>query len=247
MDEVFEHRDMSAAVFNDVNLHKVTFRNVNLSGATIRDANLSNVSIDEANIAGLTIFGFDVEALIEDERDRRDPERRRLRARDLGDPDSVREMMDNLESLRAQFRRRLEAAAPPALVARPAPAKWSAIEHVRHLLFAEDLYINRWILRNDRPWNQLGLLPTFLAHDPAYADVGRQPSDDLETILAAWDDVHAVTRAFLADLTPEKLRGDTSDVDFGQGTVGQVLQGMARHDLHHIRRAKEALQKQMGT
>jgi hypothetical protein len=83
------------------------------------------------------------------------------------------------------------------------------------LLFAEDLYLNRWILRNDQPWNPLGLLPDFLARHPDYAAVGSQPSDDLEAILAAWQAIHAQTRAFLADLTAEKLRRDTSGVDFG--------------------------------
>jgi hypothetical protein len=35
---------------------------------------------------------------------------------------------------------------------------------------------------------------------------------------------------------------DTSDVDFGQGTVGGVLQGMAWHDLHHSRRAEALIE-----
>ena len=109
---------------------------------------------------------------------------------------------------------------------------------MRHLLFAEDLYLNRWILRNDKPWNRMGLLPAFLAKDAAYADVGSQPRDDLEAILAAWDEVHVGTQAFLTDVTAEDLQRSTRDVDFGQGTVGQVLQGMALHDLHHIRQTE---------
>ena len=48
----------------------------------------------------------------------------------------------------------------------------------------------------------------------------------------------ARTRALVAGVTPIELQRDTGEVDFGQGTVGEVLQGMARHDLHHIRRAE---------
>jgi len=51
------------------------------------------------------------------------------------------------------------------------------------------------------------------------------------------DDSEAPARA----VTPEALRRDTSDIDFGQRTVGRVLQGMALHDLHHIRKAEAAL------
>jgi uncharacterized damage-inducible protein DinB len=150
-------------------------------------------------------------------------------------------VMDHLDEVRRRFYDVLRAADLETLTARPAVDKWSALEQVRHLLFAEDLYLNRWILRNDEPWNPLGLLPDFLARHPGYAAVGSQASDDLEAILAAWQAIHARTQAFLADLTPEKLRRDTSDVDFGQGTVGRVLQGMAQHDLHHIRRAEELI------
>jgi uncharacterized damage-inducible protein DinB len=238
MGQIFENRDMAGTVFRNVNLHKAVFDDVNLGEATIRNANLENVSIVDANIRGLTLFGIRVDRLIEAELDRRDPDRVRLRMADPHDPQSVRAVMDHLDEVRSRFFDALKAADAETLVARPSAGKWSAIEQVRHLLFAEDLYLNRWILRNDEPWNQLGLLPAFLAGDPNYADVGSQATSDLEAILAAWQEIHARTRAFVADLTPEKLRRDTSDVDFGQGTVGHVLQGMARHDLHHIRKAE---------
>lgn len=257
MGDIFENRDMSGttfrhlnlgkSTFDDVNLGETLFHNVNLGQAVIRGANLAGMRIEGCAIRGLSVDGIDIQPLIEAELDRRDPERAALRMRDPFDPASVREVMARLETLRAGFRQRLCSADPARLTARPKPEKWSALEHLRHLVFAEDLYLNRWILRNDRPWTRLGLLPSFLADNPAFAEVGNQPTDDLETVWAAWDDIHAGLRAFLADLTAEKLRHDTSDVDFGQRTVGGVLQGMALHDLHHIRLAAEALSKQAVT
>ena len=174
---------------------------------------------------------------------RRDPERARLRMKDPHNPESVRVVMERLEQVRDEFRKMLRSTPDDVLATRPSVDQWSAIEHVQHLVFAEDLYLNRWLLRNDEPWNEFGLLPTFLENDPKYADVGNQSQADLETILAAWDDIHAGTREFLADLSSEKLQQDTSDVDFGQGTVGGVLQGLAQHDLHHIREAEAAIAK----
>jgi uncharacterized protein YjbI with pentapeptide repeats len=242
MNQTFEHCDMGGSVFRDVNLGGATFEDVNLAGAMIRNANLEGMCIEDANINGLTVFGFRIDELIEAECDRRDPERARLEMRDLYDPEAVREVIARLEELRAAFRQRLRAADAELLAARPSADEWSALENVRHMLFAEDLYLNRFILQNEKPWNRLGLLPDFLLSCEGYVGVGGESSDDLETVLAAWDTVHADTQAFLADLTPEKLRSPARNLD-GElvKTVGQILQGLARHDLEHIRQAESAL------
>jgi hypothetical protein len=56
------------------------------------------------------------------------------------------------------------------------------------------------------------------------------------------DTVHADMRAFLVDLTPEKLHSPAMNLDGGlKRTVGQILQGLAQHDLEHIRQAEKAL------
>jgi hypothetical protein len=247
MGKTFVHCDLSGAVFRDVNLCGARFEDVNLGDATIRNANLGGLQIVDANIVGLTIFGIPVDTLIEAELERRNPGRVRLRLTDPHDPEEVRAVMEHLDEVRRQFCEALRAADVHSLVTRPTAEKWSALEHVRHLVFAEDLYLNRWILRNTEPWNRLGLLPAFLARDPNYADVGSQPTNDLEAVLVAWEEINAHVRAFVADVASAELRRDTSDIDFGQGTVGGVLQGMARHDLHHIRSAEALIERNDGT
>jgi hypothetical protein len=247
VNKTFAHRDLSGALFRDVNLHGAQFEDVNLGEATIRNANLEGLQISDAYIRGLTIFGIRVDDLIEAERDRRDPERVRLRMADPHDPQEVRAVMERLDQVRGRFRELLRAADVDSLVTRPSTDKWSALEHARHLVFAEDLYLNRWILRNDQPWNKLGLLPAFLADDPSYAEVGSQPTADLEAVLMAWEGINARVRAFVSSVTTGELRRDTSDVDFGQGTVGGVLQGMAQHDLLHIRAAEALIRRSSET
>lgn len=241
MSERFENRDMAEALFHNVNLYGTVFDDVNLENARIYNANLQNMKIDDANIVGLTIFGLRVDQLIEAEFDRRDPERVRLRTHDVFDPAEVRRVLARLDEVRAEFYARLRATPSDALVAHPGPDRWSALEHVRHLVFAEDLYLNRWLLRNNQPWCKLGFLPPFLEGNPAFANVGTEPTDNVETVLTAWDAIHAGMQAFVAKITPEILKRDTSDVDFGQRCVGGVLQGMAKHDLQHIRMAEAAL------
>lgn len=241
MNERYENRDMAGTLFHNVNLHKATFDDVNMEGVQIRNANLKNMTINDANIAGLTIFGMRIDQLIGAELDRRDPERTRLRMSDISDPEEVRRVLVHLDELRVEFYARLRATPPDVLNAHPGPDRWSALEHVRHLVFAEDMYLNRWLLRNDQPWCKLGFLPPFLDGNPAFADIGTEPTEDLETVLAAWDTIHTGMQAFVAEITPEILKRDTSDVDFGQDCVGGVLQGMAQHDLEHIRMAEAAL------
>jgi hypothetical protein len=239
----FQRVDLGSARFEDVNLHQATFENVNLSEVTIRNADLTGLRIEEARIRGLTIFGISISELIEAEFDRRDPERGRLRIDDIFDPEEVHRVMARLELVREEFTSLLRAAAPAHLNHHSDPGAWSALEHARHLVFAEDLYLNRWLLRNDHPWCTLGHLPPFLDNDAAYAGVGTDPTEEVGAVLAAWKSIHAGTRTFLAGITPELLQTDTSALDFGQGTVGGVLQGMARHDLTHIRMAEAALQR----
>lgn len=237
----FRRVDLGEAVFDDVNLGAASFGNVNLGGARIRDANLTGLKIESANIAGLTIFGIRVDKLIEHELDRRDPARVALRMGDIFDPAEVGRVMGRLGHLRAAFYATLRQTPQDVLVECPGPDRWSALEHVRHLVFAEDMYVHRWLLRDDRPWCRLGFLPPFLSDNLAFSEVGQEPTKDLEIVLAAWDRIHRNLLAFLPSLTAEVLRRDTSDVDFGQGTVGAVLQGMAQHDLTHIRMAERAI------
>jgi len=241
MNEIFENCNMAGATFHNVNLHRAVFDDVNLGEARIHNANLGGLTIDDANINGLTIFGFRVDELIESELDRRDPVRARLRMADPYDPECVRTVLARLDEVRAGFVAWLRATDHSLLTRRPAPDQWPVIELVRHLLFAEDLYTNRWLLQNDEPWNKLGLLPAFLADRPDFADVGSQPTEDLEAVLSAWAAVHTHLTEFVASVTADELRRDTSQIDFGQRTVGGILQGLALHDLEHIRQAEAAI------
>jgi len=63
--------------------------------------------------------------------------------------------------VRAGFTAFLRLQEAGVLTVQPVPGEWSALECLRHMLFAEDLYLNRWLLRNDRPWLEQGRLPAF--------------------------------------------------------------------------------------
>jgi hypothetical protein len=242
MPENFEHQDLSGAFFHDVNLQKARFEDVNLSGASICSANLENFSIQDAYIKGFTISGFDIYQLISDELDRRDPLRVHLRMTDRYNPENVRHVMQRLDEVRNDFRKTLLSISPALLTIRPSPGEWSVVEVVRHLLYAEDLFLNRRILGNAEPWNPMGLLPDILTKDPAYVGVGSQPTEDIVKILEDWETIHAHMHTFVASVTEDVLRRPLRDLAYGHGTVGDVLQGMPHHNLDHIRQAEKTLQ-----
>ena len=53
--------------FDDVNLSDTVFTDVNLPRARLANVNLTDISITEAKIDRLTIFGYDISALIQAE------------------------------------------------------------------------------------------------------------------------------------------------------------------------------------
>ena len=79
-------RDYTGARFegcdiNDATLYRVNLRNSEIAHADLRNmqlthVNLSNAKIDFANITGLTIYGIDVQALINEELARRGESKR---------------------------------------------------------------------------------------------------------------------------------------------------------------------------
>lgn len=164
-----------------------------------------------------------------------------LAVADPYNPLYVRGMIQRLDDIRSDLFQLLRTTPKEKLTVRPKPKQWSALEHLRHLVFAEDLYINRWILRNQTPFSNLGLLPGFLGGRPGFKEVGTAPSKDLQQILDEWTRIHELTISFVSKAESADLKQDTSDIDFRQGDVGHVLEGMAKHDLHHILEIEEAI------
>jgi hypothetical protein len=236
----FRSRDLGGATFEDVNLSQARFKDVNLRGSVFRNVNFAEVSIDHANITGLTIFGVPVDGFVRAQLARRGALGAKPAKLSPHSPRRMRAAFEELDKARAEFQDRLGSLKPRVLCRRPGRGHWSALEHVRHLVLAEELYTDRWILDNDIPFSRLGLLPAFLRGRRGFTRVGTQPVKDLEPVLKAWATVHARTWDCVAGATRQALERSTRDVDFGQGTVGGVLLGLLHHDRHHMAKAQAA-------
>lgn len=102
-----------------------------------------------------------------------------------------------------------------ALAKRPPSGEWSIIENVRHLLFAEQLHLGKF-LPDGFEWSRLGMSGRT---GRAYAEVGTDPTEDLEEVLQEWHAVHRPIR--------KAVKG-------GDEEVQKVLARNLKHLVHHI-------------
>ncbi len=124
------------------------------------------------------------------------------------------ELLRDIDKARSGLARLLRSQDPKALAKRPPTGDWSVIENVRHLLFAEQLHLGKF-LPDGFEWSRVGLSGRT---GRAYVEVGKDPTDDLEEVLRAWDAVRTPIR--------EAFRGGDDEV---QKKLGLNLKHLERH------------------
>lgn len=242
----FNMVNMPDSIFSNTGLNNSVFKCSNLENSVITDTFLKNMKISFCLYDGLTIDGIEVLPLVEAEKDRLDPERIRLRIKNPFDPDEVKKVMHHLDEMRDGFYSFLRSTPHERLVKKPKGIdRWSALEHVRHLVFAEDLYLNHRLLNNYIPYNPIGMIPDFLKNDPSFYEVGSKPTEDLEEVLSVWSSIHEEMKKYIMHITPELLK---SELDINPGspekvTVGYIIQMLPPHVLLHIRMAEKAIEE----
>ncbi|ABL82178.1 MULTISPECIES: DinB family protein [unclassified Nocardioides] len=199
--------DLAGSRFENVDLSRSRFHNVDLSGAVIRGALLTDAELD-GDIDGLRVNGIEVAPLVEAELDRRHPQRVKMRPVDAEGYRTAWAALEQLWAVTVERARRL----PPDLLHERVDGEWSFIETLRHLVFATDAWVRRAVLGEAAPFDPLGLPHTEMGDVPGVPnDPGARPS--LEEVLGVRADRVATVRAVLAELTDERLAGDTEPVD----------------------------------
>jgi hypothetical protein len=192
----FELRDMTGA----------HFREVALVGATFRGVELVDVEID-GYVANLVVNGVDVMPLVTAELDRLHKERPLLRS---GDPDELRQGWAVLEGQWTATTARI-AALPDELRHRRVDGEFSAVETLRHLVFATDAWLGRAVLGEERPWHPWGLGATGMDDlDAMGIDSAAHPTFD--EVLAVRTERQRMVHDFLATATSESLQASGADV-----------------------------------
>ena len=173
-----DHRN---AHFAEADFSGAHFRGVDFSHVKITDAWLVDVELS-GHVSNLSVNGIDVSGYVEEELDKRHPERRLLAA---PDPDGVRTAWQAIERFTAATidrARRL----PPERLDESVDDEWSFLQTQRHLVFATDRWITGPVWRDASPFHPLGMPnPPLDEVPPGVFDLDARPS---------FDDVMAVRR-----------------------------------------------------
>lgn len=111
------------------------------------------------------------------------------------------------------------------LTKRPPSGNWSVIENVRHLLFAEQLHLGKF-LPDGFEWSRIAFSGRT---GKAYAQVGTEPTNDLEKIFKEWDRIHRPIRTLVKA---------SRDADVQKHLAGNLM-----HLNHHIATIEKLLSK----
>ncbi len=203
----FERIDLSGVEFHASHMIDTRFRFIQMSGVVMRGVELVDVDI-YGEIGKLIVNGVDVGPLVNDELDRRYPERAKMRPTD---PAGFREAWDVVERLWAgtvERARRLD----PELLHESVGGEWSFIETLRHLVFATDSWVRRVILGDPSPWDPLDL-PWDEMRDTPGVPRDRDVRPPLDVVLELRRDRMSTVREVIDGLTEESLAGETEPVE----------------------------------
>ena len=88
---------------------------------------------------------------------------------------------------------------------RPPNGKWSVLENVRHLLFAEQAHLGGFGARG-RPWSPLGFTPQAMRETRKLASGTDLPMPSVQNVLVAWEAIHASLASDLSCRESEEVR-----------------------------------------
>ena len=141
----------------------------------------------------------------------------------MGQQDLAKLVAEN-DRERARLRRLLCSKDAKVLAKRPATGDWSIVENVRHLLWAEQRHLGRF-LPDGFEWSRIGMT-AFRGRE--FADVGTKPTRDIEKVFAEWDKIHKPIR---------------KAVKSAGGDVAKALWGNHKHLGFHINVIEKLLSK----
>ena len=213
------HGDFNGARFERATFNDARLRRVNLSGAEFRSVlaegtRFIGVEFVDVEMTGefqhFTINGVDVGPLIEQELNRREPDRARMR------PADVAGFKEAWEIVRRRWDATLERARslPPDALHRSVDGEWSFVQTLRHLNFATAAWVGRMVLGNSAPWHALDL-PWDEA--PGWDDIpwDREATPSLDEVLAVRRARQAMVTGVIEALTDDQLASTVSRTEPG--------------------------------
>ncbi|WP_426573971.1 DinB family protein [Aquihabitans sp. McL0605] len=221
--------------FTEADFTGARFHGVDLSNVTISDAWLVDVDISGA-LHGLTVNGIDVTGYVEDELDRRHPERLLLRPEHVAGMHVAWAKVEDIAAATAERARSL----PPELLDVSVGGEWSYLDTLRHLLYATDRWITGPVQGEPDAFHRLGRPNEELDEVvPGRFDVDAQPT--LDEVLAARRDRMDRVAAVIGGLDEAALGREVASPNGGTTTLRYCLQVIFREEWWHDQYANRDL------
>lgn len=227
---MIEHRDadLTGSRFQRVDLSGTRIRSAFLRDVVVTDAWVEGVRI-EGDVVSLLVNGVDVAAYVEDELDRRHPERRALRPEDVaGLRQAWADAVERADATVARARR-----LPPALLDERVDDEFSFIQTLRHLVFAADRWLAGPVFGDPEPYFH----PFGQPHDDAEEgpadglDPGARPT--LDEVLAVRRERQDRVSAFLRDAADADLDRTIASPNGGETSVRHCIHVVLNEEWWH--------------
>jgi hypothetical protein len=120
----------------------------------------------------------------------------------MTEADSVAALLELMDAEQLRLRELVAGKDPAWLAERPPSGRWSVIENLRHLLFAEQAHLGRF-LPGGQQLSAIGLPPGGMQGNRRVADAGTAVPSGVAEVFEAWQAAHAATRTLVEHDTPE--------------------------------------------
>lgn len=112
--------------------------------------------------------------------------------------DVTRAAFARIEEAQEALRETLRDVTPARLNKRPPSGEWSPMEHVRHLIVAQQHHFRPHLPKGFR-WASAGVPPPNRAGERRLSPVGSEPGTGIDDVFRAWAKVNAVVGRLCAD------------------------------------------------
>lgn len=132
-----------------------------------------------------------------------------------------------IEETQATLREMLRGVETARLYARPASGEWSAMENVRHLLFAEQHHFGPHLPKGFR-WSSAGVPPPNRTGERRLSPVGSEPGARIDEVFDAWATINDVVRSLCHepdDALVRTLEGSLMHLRVHAATIRQLVAG----------------------
>lgn len=120
----------------------------------------------------------------------------------MSETDCAASLLEQLDAEQRRLRELLSGKDPSVLAERPPNGKWSVIENVRHLLFAEQAHLGRFIPGGTH-MSAYGLPPSGMKGNRRVGAAGTAVPASVAEVFEAWQAANAATRVLADHGTPE--------------------------------------------